>query len=159
MTYEIDGKQYVAVASGGNFQLNYPRGDTLWVFSLDGTMGPVKAPPMAPAVSADASFVKRVQIVDYAFSSGVVIVPPGTTVTWTNAGDIAHTVTSTPGEAAAVKFDSNLLQPGKSYSFTFTKPGTYDYFCEPHPFMRGIVIVDPNAPAPAAPAASPAASS
>ena len=111
---------------------------------------------MAPAVPANASFVDHVQIVDYAFSPGVIIVPPGTTVTWTNAGDIAHTVTSTPGEADAVKFDSDLLQPGKSYSFTFTKPGTYDYFCEPHPFMRGIVIVDPNAPAPAA---SPAASS
>ena len=45
ITYEIDGKQYIAVASGGNFQLNFPRGDALWVFSLDGTLGPVAAPP------------------------------------------------------------------------------------------------------------------
>src|SRR6266568_1456367 len=48
MTYMVGGQQYVAVAAGGNFQLDFPRGDTLWVFSLNGSMGPVAAPP-APA--------------------------------------------------------------------------------------------------------------
>ena len=87
ITYEIDGKQYVAVASGGNFQLNFPRGDALWVFSLDGTLGPVAAPP-APSseVAANAYATNTVDIVDFAFNPGTIIMPPGTTVTWTNTG-------------------------------------------------------------------------
>ncbi|MFN8594511.1 MAG: PQQ-dependent dehydrogenase, methanol/ethanol family [Thermomicrobiales bacterium] len=149
MTYEIDGKQYVAVAAGGNFQLNYPRGDALWVFALDGTLGPVGAPP-APSseVAASAVSVNQVNIVDFAFNPGTIIVPPGTTVTWTNTGAQPHSATSTVSETNPVSFDSGILNPGQSFSFTFDKPGTYDYFCVPHPFMRGKVIVDPNAPKP-----------
>ncbi|MCC6792571.1 MAG: PQQ-dependent dehydrogenase, methanol/ethanol family [Thermomicrobiales bacterium] len=53
VTYEIDGVQYVAVASGGNELAGSPRGDTLWAFTLDGTMDPVAAPSLAtPAASA-----------------------------------------------------------------------------------------------------------
>ena len=37
--------------------------------------------------------------------------------------------------------DSPVLQPGESYRFTFVKPGTYDYFCGPHPQMQGIIEV------------------
>jgi glucose dehydrogenase len=81
-TYEVDGVQYVAVASGGNFQLDSPRGDTLWVFSLKGTMGPVAAPP-APSseVSAQSLAVNHVNIVDFGFVPGSIVIPPGTTVT------------------------------------------------------------------------------
>jgi alcohol dehydrogenase (cytochrome c) len=149
MTYEIDGKQYIAVASGGNFQLNFPRGDALWVFSLDGTLGPVAAPP-APSseVAANAYATDHVSIVDFAFQPGTIIVPPGTTVTWTNDGAQPHSATSTVSETNAVKFDSGILNPGQSYSFSFEKAGTYDYFCVVHPFMRGKVIVDQNAPKP-----------
>jgi alcohol dehydrogenase (cytochrome c) len=151
MTYEIDGTQYIAVASGGNFQLNFPRGDALWVFSLEGTLGPVAAPPAPSAeVAANAYSTDHVDIVDYAFNPGTIIIPPGTTVTWTNtsSGQL-HSATSTVSETNPVAFDSGILNPGESYSFTFEKPGTYDYFCVPHPFMRGKVIVDPNAPKPA----------
>jgi alcohol dehydrogenase (cytochrome c) len=151
MTYEIDGKQYIAVASGGNFQLNFPRGDALWVFSLDGTLGPVAAPP-APSseVAANAYATDHVSIIDFAFQPGTIIVPPGTTVTWTNDGAQPHSATSTVSESNAVKFDSGILNPGQKFSFTLDKPGTYDYFCIVHPFMRGKVIVDPNAPKPEA---------
>jgi len=65
-----------------------------------------------------------------------VSVAPGTTVTWTNDGDIAHTVTSQDG-----LFESGLLQSGQDFQFTFDKPGTYSYFCTPHPWMLGQVIV------------------
>jgi quinohemoprotein ethanol dehydrogenase len=151
VTYEVDGTQYVAVASGGNFQLNFPRGDTLWVFALNGTLGPAKAPPPPSSeVSASAISVNHVDIIDFAFSPGTIIVPPGTTVTWTNTGKQPHTATSTVSESNPTKFDSGILQPGQSYSFTFDQAGTYDYFCTIHPFMRGKVIVDPNAPAPVA---------
>ena len=146
VTYQLDGQQYVAVASGGNFQLDFPRGDTLWVFSLQGTLGPATAPP-APAtqVASTARSVTNVTIEDFDFKPGVfgVAVPPGTTITWTNNGPTVHTTTSDSGV-----WDSGDLQVGDNFSFTFTDPGVYWYFCRLHPFMRGTITIDPNAPAP-----------
>src|SRR5207302_787257 len=138
--------QYVAVSAGGNFQLDFPRGDTLWVFSLNGTLGPVAAPPSPAAqVAATARSVTDVTIKDFDFTPGVlgVSVPPGTTITWNNVGPTAHTATADQG-----LFDSGLLNAGQSYSFTFNDPGVYWYFCRPHPWMRGTITVDPNAPPP-----------
>ena len=146
MTYQVNGQQYVAVASGGDFQLDFPRGDTLWVFSLNGTMGPVAA-PAAPTtqVATTARSVSNVTVEDFDFKPGVfgVAVPPGTTITWTNNGPTVHTTTSDTGV-----WDSGDLQVGQSFSFTFTDPGVYWYFCRPHPFMRGSITIDPSAPAP-----------
>jgi alcohol dehydrogenase (cytochrome c) len=151
ITYEIDGTQYVAIAAGGSFQLGTWKSDALWVFSLDGTLGPAPAPPPPiTEVPADAYSTDHVAIIDFAFEPATIIIPPGTTVTWTNTGAQPHSATSTVSETNPVTFDSDILDPGQSYSFTFEKPGTYDYFCVPHPFMRGKVIVDPNAPKPAA---------
>jgi plastocyanin len=147
MTYMVNGQQYVAVAAGGNFQLDFPRGDTLWVFSLNGTMGPVAAPP-APAaqVAATARSVSNVTVEDFDFNPGVfgVSVPPGTTITWTNNGPTPHTTTSDTGE-----WDSGLLNAGDSFTHTFNDTGVFWYFCRPHPWMRGTITIDPNAPAPA----------
>jgi alcohol dehydrogenase (cytochrome c) len=146
VTYQVGGQQYVAVAAGGNFQLDFPRGDTLWVFSLSGTLGPAPAPP-APAsqVAATARSVTNVTVEDFDFSPGVfgVAVPPGTTITWTNKGPTVHTTTADNG-----LWDSGDLAVGESFNFTFTDPGVYWYFCRPHPFMRGTITIDPNAPAP-----------
>jgi hypothetical protein len=65
-------------------------------------------------------------------------ISPGTTVTWTNNDTMAHTVTSTQGI-----FNSGVIQPGQTYSFKFTTPGTYNYFCTIHgaAAMNGIVNV------------------
>src|SRR6266536_2768841 len=91
VTYEVDGQQYVAVAAGGNFQLNFPRGDTLWVFSLNGGLGPVAAPPPPASVrEAAALAVNTPKIVDFGYDPGWILVPPGTTVTWTNVGPTIH---------------------------------------------------------------------
>jgi quinohemoprotein ethanol dehydrogenase len=147
MSYMVNGQQYVAVAAGGNFQLDFPRGDTLWVFSLNGTIGPVAAPP-APAtqVAATARSVSAVTIEDFDFNPGVfgVQVPPGTTITWTNNGPTQHTTSSDTGE-----WDSGLLNVGDTFSHTFNDAGVFWYFCRPHPWMRGTITVDPNSPAPA----------
>jgi alcohol dehydrogenase (cytochrome c) len=147
VTYSIDGQQYVAVASGGNFQLNFPRGDTLWVFSLNGTMGPVAAPQVGTGAgtgteTAIGANVSQLQVVDFGFSPGNDLVPPGTTLTWTNTGQITHTVTSDDG-----LFDSGDLPTGATFTTTLNDPGTYWYFCRPHPFMRGRIVVAANAPA------------
>ncbi|MCA1644117.1 MAG: PQQ-dependent dehydrogenase, methanol/ethanol family [Chloroflexi bacterium] len=149
ITYEVNGQQYVAVASGGNFQLNFPRGDTLWVFALNGTMGPAPAPQIASTggtgtETAIGASVTQATVIDFGYDPGNDLVPPGTTITWTNTGDLTHTVTSDD-----IVFDSGDLAPGQTFSFTFDQPGTYWYFCRPHPFMRGRIVVAANAPAPA----------
>jgi len=60
----------------------------------------------------------------------------GTTVTWTNRDDIPHTVVSDEKV-----FKSKVLDTDEKFSFTFTKPGTYGYFCSVHPKMTGKVVV------------------
>jgi plastocyanin len=63
-------------------------------------------------------------------------VPVGSTVTWTNLDPVAHTVTDINGS-----FDSGLFEESATYSMTFTTPGTYTYYCIPHPMMIGTVEV------------------
>ena len=58
------------------------------------------------------------------------------TVTWVNNDDAPHTVTANDGS-----FNSGNLDPGQSWSFTFTDPGTYTYHCSYHSWMEGTVIV------------------
>ncbi len=60
----------------------------------------------------------------------------GTTIEWTNNDPMPHTVTSTNRS-----FDSGLINPGKTWRHTFTKAGTFNFFCTPHPFMKGTVVV------------------
>src|SRR6516225_9303950 len=62
----------------------------------------------------------------------------GTTVTWTNRDDIPHTVVS----ASNAFKKSGALDTDDSYSFTFTRPGTYQYFCYIHPRMVGSIVVE-----------------
>lgn len=63
-------------------------------------------------------------------------VDPGTTVTWTNDDMMIHTVTD-----VKKTFDSEFISAGKTWQYTFEKPGTYDYLCTLHPWMKGIVNV------------------
>lgn len=106
-----------------------------------------------------------VSIVGTAFDPATITVEAGDTVTWTTTQSIGqqHSVTSgKPGAADQGKvFDSGLgLQDnGQSYQFTFTTPGTYDYFCQVHPTqMIGQVVVTAGGgsapPASAAPGGS-----
>jgi plastocyanin len=77
------------------------------------------------------------------YNPDVVTISPGTTVTWTNADSVSHTVTSgNPSDnQTGTIFDSSLVRPSTTYSFTFKDPGTYNYFCQVHPWMTGEVIV------------------
>jgi alcohol dehydrogenase (cytochrome c) len=141
--YEAGGDEFVAVASGGNFQLNYPRGDTLRVFSLKGTMGQATAPQKPstrslPQTLGPAVATNTATIVNFAFGPDNITVKAGTTVTWTNKGAFPHSATSDQKV-----WDTQILQTGQAASFTFDKPGTYMYFCKPHPFMLGQVTVTP----------------
>jgi amicyanin len=86
------------------------------------------------AVSAD-----KVEIKSFAFGPASITVKVGTTVTWTNTDDVKHTVTADTESADAPK--SELFGKGLTYSYTFKKAGTYAYHCEPHPYMKGTVVV------------------
>jgi plastocyanin len=61
----------------------------------------------------------------------------GTEVTWTNNDSMVHTVTDVENN-----FDSNLIDAGESWSYTFNAEGTYNYYCTMHPWMRGAVLVE-----------------
>ncbi len=80
----------------------------------------------------------EVKIDNFSFGPVTLTVPVGTTVTWTNRDDIPHTVVSTDDPKA---FKSKVLDTDEKFSFTFSKPGTFPYFCSVHPKMTGKVIV------------------
>jgi len=96
------------------------------------------AAPIAPnlrdlAAKAAPAHV-TIKIANFAFNPGVTTVSAGTSVTWTNNDDDAHSVA-----ADNKAFRSNPLDTGDSY--TFTTPGTYAYHCGLHPQMVGKVVV------------------
>jgi plastocyanin len=78
-----------------------------------------------------------VKIDNFTFTPKSVTVKAGTTVTWTNQDDIPHTVTSTTQQ-----FRSKALDTDDKFTFTFSTPGTYEYFCSLHPQMTGIIVVE-----------------
>jgi plastocyanin len=77
-----------------------------------------------------------VKIDNFAFGPQAITVPVGTTVTWTNSDDIPHTAVSTDGV-----FKSKVMDTDEKFSYTFTKAGTYPYYCTIHPKMTGQVVV------------------
>ena len=77
-----------------------------------------------------------VKIDNFSFGPATLTVPAGTSVTWTNRDDIPHTVVSTDNV-----FKSKVLDTDEKFAYTFSKPGTYPYFCSIHPKMTGKVIV------------------
>jgi amicyanin len=96
----------------------------------------------SPNVTANtqqaASATSEVKIDNFSFGPGTITVAVGTTVTWTNRDDIPHTVVSTDDPKA---FKSKVMDTDEKFSYTFTKPGTYSYFCSVHPKMTGKVVV------------------
>jgi amicyanin len=85
----------------------------------------------APATDAE------VDIDQFTFTPQHITVKAGTTVTWINEDDVPHTIAS-----SSKPFKSKALDTGDKFSFTFTTPGTYEYFCSLHPHMTGAVVVE-----------------
>jgi plastocyanin len=92
--------------------------------------------PFAKAIDQPAAASADVKIDNFSFGPQTVTVSVGSTVTWTNHDDIPHTVVSTDG-----LFKSKVQDTDEKFSYTFTKPGTYSYFCSVHPKMTGTVVV------------------
>ncbi len=145
ITYEIDGTQYVAIASGGvSIQTTSSNSDMIWAFSLKGSPGdrlkPFAAPkPPENVVGFAGQVVKTnaVKISDYSYGPQRITVAAGTKVTFTNTGAAPHNATSSD----AGGWDTGLLAQGETASVTFNQPGTFTYTCTPHPSMLGQIIV------------------
>jgi plastocyanin len=82
-----------------------------------------------------------VAIVNYGFHPTTLTVSKGTTVTWVNMDFVQHTVTAGTEQAPTNLFDSHELNHMQSFSYTFSTPGTYTYYCDIHPNMMGTIVV------------------
>jgi plastocyanin len=94
------------------------------------------ASPSVTANDQPSAANAEVKIDNFVFGPQTLTVPIGATVTWTNKDDIPHTTVSTDGV-----FKSKVMDTDEKFSFTFTKAGTYSYYCSVHPKMTGKVVV------------------
>ncbi len=95
----------------------------------------LEKPPMAEKTAPTTQSVE-VRIDNFTFMPETITVTPGTKVTWINRDDVPHTATS-----VTKAFASPALDTDDKFSFTFTQPGTFPYFCAVHPHMTGQIIV------------------
>ncbi len=84
----------------------------------------------------DKAQAMEVRVDNFTFSPETLTVPVNSPVIWVNKDDIPHVIASTDG-----LFKSKALDTDQQYSFTFTKAGTYPYFCAIHPKMVGKIVV------------------
>ena len=101
---------------------------------------PPPSPPAAPTIpaspaAAGADSVTAV-VQDFIFRPTRIEIAAGTTIVWTNGGQVAHTVTAEDGS-----FDTGPIEAGQRRAMTFSTAGTFPFHCTPHPFMRGEVVV------------------
>jgi len=109
-------------------------------FSGFARWGRIFSPGDSPAKMSEAPPGVRVVEVDIrgvAYRTTEIRVPPGTVVRWLNKDPIGHTATAADGS-----WSSALIGPGEVYERTFQRPGRYEFYCIPHPFMTGVVIVE-----------------
>ncbi len=101
------------------------------MLSLGPRMSVLAATPTANPPSEVA-----IKIDNFSFSPATITVPLGATVRWTNRDDIPHTVVSDDKV-----FKSRVLDTDENFAYTFTKAGTYSYFCSMHPKMTAKIVV------------------
>ncbi|MBV8140325.1 MAG: hypothetical protein JO121_32500 [Deltaproteobacteria bacterium] len=106
-----------------------------------------------PAGAATQSVLIRMADTPAVYEPAKVTVKVGQGVEWVNTGKNVHSVTLVPDDAqnprdaaepkGAATFDSGFMAPGSKFSYTFSVPGTYHYFCVPHEKagMVGVVVV------------------
>lgn len=101
-----------------------------------GMMGGRSTASQTPVVSEEQAV--SVEIRDYAYSPNDLTVRPGTKVTWTNRDAAPHDAT-----ADDKSWKTDILADGDVGSMTLDTPGTYQYHCSIHPYMKGTITVQP----------------
>ena len=106
--------------------------------SSSGSRHSASSPASAVSKAALAPATREVTIAisDYSYHPAKISVAAGTKVTFTNHDQTPHTATST-----TTGFDTGTVNPGRSATVDFSKPGTYTYYCQFHAFMRGTIVV------------------
>jgi plastocyanin len=102
----------------------------LMAFATGAALACAAAPLLARSGAA-------VTIDNFVFTPERLTIKAGTTVIWTNRDDIPHTVASKDR-----RFKSKAMDTDESFSFTFSTPGEYSYFCSLHPHMTGTIVVE-----------------
>jgi plastocyanin len=120
---------------GGLAPARHQSMNTIWSLGLAALTG-LAIGPQAQATETTAATIKLFQ-----FQPKTLEVKAGATVAWTNGDDIEHSVTAGAPGKEADDFNSGFFGKGESFSFTFSEPGTYSYFCKRHPSMKGQVKV------------------
>lgn len=82
------------------------------------------------------SSATEVRVDNFTFAPQALTVPLNSTVTWVNKDDVPHVIASNDG-----LFKSKALDTDDNYSYTFSKAGTYSYYCSVHPKMVGKIVV------------------
>lgn len=98
--------------------------------------GALEAVPEAPTGSTEVKIAKM------KFATPEVRIKAGSAVTWTNTEALPHNVHFKPGGSVDKELEGPMLRSNQTYSVKFNTPGTYDYICTPHPFMKGKVVVE-----------------
>ena len=91
-----------------------------------------------PSSDAIKQQIYNIEIKYFFFTPKEIRIKHGDTVKWTNKDSVRHTVTSNSGS----EISSSLISKDQIYEKTFNKKGTFVYHCEPHPSMKGTVIVE-----------------
>lgn len=129
----IDGAVY------WGFEFTIPFTGPRWgqIFNPPAAREPPPAGPAGAGVQAPATGpVVEIEVSSLKFQTEELRIAPGTTVRWVNQDPVAHTSTSVDGLWA-----SPLVEEGGAFQHTFPEPGRFEYYCVPHPFMTGVIIV------------------
>jgi plastocyanin len=105
--------------------------------ALGAVCAPVVAPFVLPARAQSTAASNSISIDNFTFNPPTLTVKAGTTVNWTNKDDIPHGIASANNAFSR----SKAIDTDDSFSFTFSTPGTYQYFCYIHPHMTGTIVV------------------
>ena len=113
--------------------------------TTDNTNTPVSNNTVSPnaqlnTINNTTPSTAAISISNFAFSPSSITVLPGTKVTWTNNDSVAHTIISDSDNL----LNSQNIEPGDTFSYTFTTPGTTAYHCSIHPSMTGTITVQPQ---------------
>jgi plastocyanin len=101
-----------------------------------GAPAPQAAREPSPEAATGGRDTLAAAVQDFLFQPARLEIAAGATITWTNNGQVTHTVSAEDGS-----FDSGSIEPGERRSITFSRAGTFPFHCTPHPFMRGVIVV------------------
>jgi plastocyanin len=112
-------------------------GASVPIGAAPGPGGAAAVAPAKPVTAAATAKTVKVAVGDNLFAPTTIHVKVGQKITWSQDGQIAHTVTATEG----AKFDSGPLEPGKTFSYVAKQAGTIKYLCQFHQGMAGTIVV------------------